>query len=195
MRRDANLTSAEIARLQRVSTGASKVEREKAIERLGAAQDPATVALLTNALHDQDPIIVDAAVRALGRIGATSSLNEIEQLVASNNSHVRQGAVWSLGQIQDRSALRTLLKASTDTSKHIRDEATWALGLLGDAGATDRLNELAQDRDWHVRLSAACALWLSEKPNEGSRRTLAALKSDAVPLVRSVATWVVEQLP
>ena len=194
VRREANLTDTDIVRLQRASTGASKVEREKAIERLGAAQDQATIALLTNALDDKDPIIVDAAVRSLGRIGATSALHDIERLTVVNNSHVRQGAIWALGQLQERSALPTLLKASTDTSKHIRDEATWALGLLGDAGATRRLNELAVDNDWHVRFSAACALWLSGKTDERSLRTLTALKTDSVALVRNVATWVVGQL-
>ena len=194
VRHAARLTDSEVARLRGVAMGADKVAREQAIERLGAAEDDATVTLLADALADPDPIIVDAAVRALGRIGATSTLGAVESLASSANSHVRQGAVWALGQIQDTRALPTLLTASLDTSKHVRQEATWAIGLLHDKRGVMRLNELARDTSSHIRLSAACSLWLAGAADQTTRDTLSLLAHDREDLVREIAKWVLDQL-
>lgn len=195
IRRAAHLSRVDIAALQRAANSWNKVEREKAIERLGAAEDDTTPTLLAAALNDHDSQIVDAAARALGRIGDTSKVHDIERLTTSTNPHVRQGAVWALGQLQDHRALSALLKASTDTSKAVRDDATWALGLIGDPGASERLIELTRDAESHVRLSAACALWLSASGDtDRPLRALAAMRNDLQPLVRAVSEWVIAQL-
>jgi HEAT repeat protein len=195
VRRAAHLDAAATADLRDRARSANKNTRLLAAERLAAAQDDASIQALIALTNDADPIVREAAVRALGRAGATSATSVIERLATSENDHLRQGAVWALGQLQDRSAVTTLIAASRDTSKHIRADATWALGLIGGKAAATRVKELAMDSNPHVRLAAVCSLErIHDVRDARTHQILSGLSSDSVALVRETARWAVARL-
>jgi HEAT repeat protein len=192
VRRAAHLDAAATADLRDRARSADKNSRLLVAERLGAAQDDASIQTLIGLTNDRDAMVREAAVRALGRAGATSATSVIERLATSDNDHLRQGAVWALGQLQDQSAVYTVISASRDTSKHVRDEATWALGLIGGRAAATRVKELALDSNQHVRLAAVCSLErIHDVRDPRTRQILSGLSSDSVALVRETARWAV----
>jgi HEAT repeat protein len=192
VRRAAHLDAAATADLRDRAQSANKNTRLLAAERLGAAQDDASIQALIALTNDPDPIVREAAARALGRVGATSATSVIERLATSENDHLRQGAVWALGQLQNPSAVNTLTAARRDTSKHVRAEATWALGLIGGMAAATRVKELALDSNPHVRLAAICSLEkIHDVRDPRTRQILSGLSSDSVALVRETARWAV----
>jgi hypothetical protein len=195
VRRAAHLDAAATADLRHRALSADKNSRLLAAERLGAAQDDASMQALIALTNDPDAMVREAAVRALGRAGASSATSVIERLATSENGHLRQGAVWALGQLQSPSAVNTLIPASRDSSKHVRAEATWALGLIGGTAAATRVKELALDSNPHVRLAAVCSLErIHDVRDPRTREILSGLSSDSVALVRETARWAVARL-
>ena len=195
VRRAAHLDAAATADLRHRALSADKNSRLLAAERLGAAQDDASMQALIALTDDPDAMVREAAARALGRAGATSATSVIERLARSENDHLRQGAVWALGQLQNPTAVNTLISTSRDTSKHVRAEATWALGLVGGIAAATRVKELALDSNQHVRLAAVCSLErFHDVRDPRTREILAGLSSDSVALVRETARWAAARL-
>jgi HEAT repeat protein len=194
-RRSAHLDAGATADLRARARSTDKNTRMLAAERLGAAQDDASLRALIDLTNDSDAMVREAAARALGRAGATSATSVVARLTTSENDHLRQGAVWALGQLQDQSAVNTLVAASRDTSKHIRAEATWALGLIGGKAAAARVAELALDANSHVRLAAVCSLErIPEARDPRTRAILSTLSRDSVALVRETAQWAAARL-
>ncbi len=69
--------------------------RKRVVETLGRFLHPDASAFVTKALADEDPIVRETAVIAIGRLGSLSSDDELRRLAASDPSKAVRGAAAS----------------------------------------------------------------------------------------------------
>lgn len=133
---------------------ASSVRRECAeILGLAGASDPGT---LEQALEDEAAEVREAAVTALGEIGAASS---VPKLIASaeddaEDGLVREAAVAALGAIGVEMARPTLLRLVSAGSPQIRRRSVVALTVFDGPDVEAALRTAATDRNPMVREAA-----------------------------------------
>ncbi|MCM2303958.1 MAG: HEAT repeat domain-containing protein [Elusimicrobia bacterium] len=108
-----------------------------ALSRLGGDQ---AVRILSEALNDSDPRVVEEAVRGLGRLQVRDAVPALQQLAAGATGNLLQAVFEALGDIGDKRALSTLEQAVTNPDKFIEVEVSYALAKLGRKDALARLN-------------------------------------------------------
>ena len=99
-----------------------------ALSRLGGDQ---TVRTLSEALNDQDPRVVEEAVRGLGRLQVKDAVPALQQLASGATGNLLQAIFEALGDIGDKRALSTLEQAYTNPDKFIEGQVAYALVKLG----------------------------------------------------------------
>jgi hypothetical protein len=134
----------------------SRIKRA-AIASLGRSRDRRAVQPLIRLLGDENRVIREAAVRALGAFGDGAVEPLIESL-GNEDWHIRMGGAIALRIIGDTRAVDPLIRALADENRFVRREATKSLGRIGDARATEPLISGLEDRDSGVRIRAAAAL-------------------------------------
>lgn len=107
-----------------------------ALSRLGGDQ---AVRILSEALNDSDPRVVEEAVRGLGRLQVRDAVPALQQLAAGSAGNLLQAVFEALGDIGDKRALSTLEQAVTNPDKFIEVEVSYALAKLGKKDALARL--------------------------------------------------------
>lgn len=107
-----------------------------ALSRLGGDQ---AVRILSEALDDQDPRVVEEAVRGLGRLQIRDAVPALQQLAGSATGNLLQAVFEALGDIGDKRAISTLEQAIQNPDKFIEVEASYALAKLGKKDAATRL--------------------------------------------------------
>lgn len=121
--------------------------------------------LLSRALLDVEPLVVDAACFALGeragQLAPAMRHEAIERLSGLSATHretrVREAAVAALGAIGDPAGLPAVLAALADRPT-VRRRAAVALAAFDDEAAEDGLRRCLEDRDWQVRQVAETLL-------------------------------------
>lgn len=114
--------------------------------------------LLELALLDNDPAVVVAAVRAVGRLRIRPLMPRLEGLLGSDNPHVRPAAVTAallVGNVKALAHCRAVIKTKGE-------EVTDALTLIGLAGQAEDIGLLVETLNQpELARSAASALgWL-----------------------------------
>ncbi len=100
-----------------------------------------------------DPVRQEVAADALGRLGDSTSIGQLEKLAESSAVHVRLAALHALLRLHKTGAAERLLETAS------RDRDIFAIASLADVeSAGGVLRELLDDRDQHVRANAAIAL-------------------------------------
>ena len=110
------------------------------MSRLGGDQ---AVLILSEALNEKDPRVVEEAVRGLGRLQVKEAVPALLQLASGSTGNLLQAIFEALGDIGDKSVLSTLEQAITNPDKFIEVEVSYASGQArkeGRAGPTERLS-------------------------------------------------------
>ncbi len=160
--------------------------------RLGAVQflaqnhNPASIAPLTGALSDKNPVVCAAAIHALGLLRIKAVAPKIAQLLAtSQSSQVRQNAAVSLAYLADPAAIPTLISAISDSHQSVRYAAIKTLGSLHALAAAPALINTLKSSNANIRQTAAAAL--GQIGSQKASAALAALTEDPDLQVRQAA--------
>ena len=101
--------------------------------------------------HDDDPLVVDAAVFALGEHLRIDSVDELCVIATTHDdARCRESAVAALGAIGDDRA-RAAIFAALDDKPPVRRRAIVALSNFEGPDIDAALERASEDRDWQVR--------------------------------------------
>ena len=104
---------------------------------------------LLEGLTDKDKGSRVAAIKALGSLAYTSSINQLVNFTGLNNSvEERLSATISLGNMNDQSVISTLQNLINDEEPNIRWDAAIALAKLGDSSGSEVIKNLL-DRKYY----------------------------------------------
>ena len=115
--------------------------------------------ILQTAMHDGDPAVRAAAVRAWRDVLGQTSVTPVEPLLGDADPRVRAEAATVVGAYADGNA-RTALEqlVVNDADDVVRRDAAWALGKIGNAASRGALTKAAGDPSGLVRGYARAAL-------------------------------------
>jgi HEAT repeat protein/beta-lactamase regulating signal transducer with metallopeptidase domain len=179
--------SARIVALGDALSDADADVRLAAVNSLGGLQDPAAIAALAKALHeDTDARVREAAAWALGEIDDNRAVPSLlDALKSERVAKVRVKIVEALHEIDDASAVSGVSGALKDGSVEVRRAAVEALGSFGDVAAIPALASMIRDDDVQVRRQVAEALGQLE--DDSAREPLTTLAHDRDAEVRANA--------
>jgi HEAT repeat protein len=116
---------------------------------LGATEAAAALERLS---RTRDPTSRRAAVRALGRLEAVSSLPRLREVAREDNDPViRAWAIAGIAEIGGDGAMGDIAEDLTDPVWVVRRGAVYALGVLGDANALPALTAAKRTESWRRR--------------------------------------------
>ena len=121
-----------------------------AVGRLTPPLPADAVPALTDALADADSETVINAIWALGAVGDSSVVPQLEQKYASEDAGVRKMAVYALGSLPGDAAAATLVKALDDVQPDVQWNAAVALARHGRHEGVPVLRRML-DRDYLQR--------------------------------------------
>jgi HEAT repeat protein len=111
-------------------------------------------------LHDyidgeSNPPLQKTVLKALGEIGAESSVQPVADRLVAEDPEVRSQAARALGRIGDTRAVDPLADVlAEDDSDNVRAAAAWALYQIGTEAALEAAAEYADDRSYIVQNEA-----------------------------------------
>jgi HEAT repeat protein len=106
---------------------------------------------MLRSLHDEDPLVVDGAIFALGEhlyVGAVDQLCVLA--MTHDDARCRESAIAALGAIGDDRA-RPAILAALDDKPPVRRRAIVALSNFEGPDIDAALERASDDRDWQVR--------------------------------------------
>lgn len=116
--------------------------RAAAARRLGSVREAVVEGWLLDALADRSPMVRDAILRALSRVGSTASANVLRGLVEHDEMWwIRRGAIYALAAVAGASEVATFTRALGDPFWRVRHAAVRVLAVLGarDAQVRDEI--------------------------------------------------------
>jgi len=128
-------------------------KRTAAAKALGCLGRPEAAPELAKRLADADLTVRDAAITALGRLGA-GICDDVLPLVKSDQPGVRAGAAEVLGRITATAAIPELTALQNDADPTVRQWAIFALGEMPQV-ELDAVVRGLQDNNPAVRIAAA----------------------------------------
>lgn len=133
--------------------------RRRACDHLARhrAFDPDHATLLLDALQDENPSVVRAAVRALAAPGRIDDTAPIQRLLLATDELVRLEAATALCRLGDPSGPAALERLSYSANHTVRREVARGMGEIGDPSLAPSLVRLLDDRH-DVRTAALEAL-------------------------------------
>jgi HEAT repeat protein len=131
--------------------------RRRACEHLAAHPDSAHGALLLVSLDDPDSVVVEAAVKALGRLDSLPDPNPLERLLASPNRELRVEAAKALTHAGAKSGIAALERLAFDADPQARRRAAVAMGETPDPSFVPDLIHMLDDRP-EIRQAALASL-------------------------------------
>ncbi len=135
-----------------LSDGDVTVRRE-ALNQIAHAQidDDHVFAALVHCLEDDDPLVVDGAVFALGEHLYAAAVDQLCVIATTHeDARCRESAIAALGAIGDDRA-RPAILAALDDKAPVRRRAIVALSNFEGADIDEALARASEDRDWQVR--------------------------------------------
>ena len=113
--------------------------------------DDALFVLLIEALSDDDPLVVDGAVFALGEHLYQPALGELIRVAGLHDDpRCRESAIAALGALGDDQA-RAVILAALEDKPAVRRRAIVALANFEGPDIEAALARASEDRDWQVR--------------------------------------------
>ncbi|HET9741878.1 MAG TPA: HEAT repeat domain-containing protein [Terriglobales bacterium] len=209
-------------RLSQLKNG-SRHQRRDALLALGRTRLPEFLVPITDALEDADPLVQDAATRALGQLATPEAGIALLRTVSDGKlrvSHLTvkdalvrccRTAPWILlssldsdkqthllvarilGEVADASVGEELAVLTRDADPEVRASAARGLGHADPLFAIAALSELAMDEVWFVRLRAVVSLAALRHPS--SMPALLATICDGNRAVRQRSAAALVQLP
>jgi HEAT repeat protein len=120
--------------------------RREACEHLATHPDPRHAPLLAKSLADADPTVVEAAVRAIGRLPSLDDPRPLENILAADDHALRVEAAESLARFGFISGVAALERLGYDAAPKIRRLAATAMGRAADRSFVPVLIRLLDDR-------------------------------------------------
>ena len=114
----------------------------------------ATDSLVTR-LNDEDSIVREDAVQALGELGSPRAVEPLITLLKDEDSYVRKKVALALGELGSPRAVEPLITLLKDEDSDVRWMAASSLSELGSLRAVEPLIRLLKDKDSFVREEAA----------------------------------------
>ena len=115
------------------------------------ATDDEVLAAIVSCLEDDDALVVDGAVFALGEILYVPAVEKLCGIAAKHDdARCRESAIAALGAIGDDRARPVILAALADKPP-VRRRAIVALSNFEGPEIDEALERASQDRDWQVR--------------------------------------------
>jgi HEAT repeat protein len=131
--------------------------RRRACEYLAAHPYSWHAALLTQSLADSSQAVVEAAVRAIGRLPALEDPKPLEAILAAEDHALRVEAGESLARLGYPSGVAALERLGYDPAPKVRRLAAAAMGRVGDRSFVPVLVHLLDDRP-DVKQAALAAM-------------------------------------
>lgn len=113
---------------------------------MGGTGDHEFAAPLIGLLSDPDPNVVEAAMAALGQLGAREAVGNLALVARSAEPWLRFSAIDALGRIPDPAATRALLDLLTAVETEFLEPVVEALGRQGNADSVLPLVDLIGSR-------------------------------------------------
>lgn len=136
--------------LDKLKNGSAPV-RYTAANKLGKLGVKDAIDHLIDALDDEDEMVRDNVIFALGELEGTKAVPRLVRTLKSDKSpRVRKSAAKSLGMIKAVPAVGALVAALADPDFKVRKSAARALGRIGDKSAVPALTTALQDPDYTV---------------------------------------------
>lgn len=124
--------------------------RVKILEAIAAHKYFSAKDLVIRSLYDDHVAIQAIAVQALGKIGDSSDVSKLAELLKVDHHYLRQCAAEALSQLGDV-AVPDLLQALDSKNNNVRAAAAWALGPIKNSEAVEKLVKALNDVDANVR--------------------------------------------
>ena len=119
---------------------------------------PAALAILTQAVNDNDYPHRKTVIWCLGERGNNQIIPILTPLVEDQKESIRQAAIISLGLLQDSSIIPLLCEIVQSQNEAVRSNAVRALGRIGDISTVVVLSKASHDTNKKVREEAAWAM-------------------------------------
>jgi HEAT repeat protein len=152
--------------------GNLQVLRWKILESLSRLGGDQAVRILSEALNEQDPRVVEEAVRGLGRLQVRDAVPALQQLAAGAQGNLLQAIFEALGDIGDKRALSTLEQAVQNPDKFIEVQVSYALAKLGKKDALARLEGFLKGDPGEGKVALLAAYYLVKLDKDAGLRHL-----------------------
>jgi HEAT repeat protein len=129
--------------------------RRRACEQLAAHPANAHGPLLLVSLDDPNSVVVEAAVKALGRLDSLPDTGPLERLLANPDHQLRVEAAKTLVHVGANSGVAALERLAFDTDPKVRHWAAMAMGETPDPSFLPDLIHLLDDRPEICRAALA----------------------------------------
>lgn len=121
------------------------------------------ICALIEALKDEDEVVRQRVVSALGEIGDVRAVPGLIEALKDKNKDVRWRAAVALGKIAKKggdcsAAVPGLIEALKDREEDVRREVITALGEIGDERAILDILKFLEDEEWNMRARAENAV-------------------------------------
>ena len=139
----------------------------------------------------KNKVLALAAIRALGKLGATDKLDELLKFYndAETDPNFKPDLIWAFGEMKATASVPLLLKEYDDNDSQplLRRSILEALGKIGDPSAWDKVESALADSNTDLR--AAAVATIGSYPGKGDPIALltSALR-DAQPSVRAAGS-------
>lgn len=138
-----------------------QVLRAKILEALSRCGGEQAVALLTEAVNDKDPRVVEEAVRGLGRLQVKDAVPALQQL-AGQGGDMTQAVFEAFADIGDKRAVSTLEQGLANPDKFVEVQAAYALAKLGDKKMLARLEASLKNDPGSEKVGILAAYYLAK---------------------------------
>jgi HEAT repeat protein len=132
--------------------------RRRALESLAYGDNAATYDLIDSAYYDDDELMRQSAVFAMGRTADRHWARMVMDELASSEAPMRYEAAASAGELRLKAAVRPLIRLLDDADGNVREAAVTALGKIGGGLARRALEFVVQSDDEPLAEAAEEAL-------------------------------------
>ncbi len=156
--------------------------RQKTYLELGRSRDPQVLETLVAGLRDEEAVVREAVVAALGELPGTDAFSYVLPMLSDSNSEIRRAAITSIQKLQDVRAIRPLL-AFTLLHPQARHLTLDVIVKIGSA-AVPELLAIVREKEPELAFNAIHALGRISDP-EAVPELLSAMNYLLSPVLRA----------
>jgi HEAT repeat protein len=139
-------------------TGEAKAKALDELSELTKSGDEKALQHILEALDDEDGVVREAAVEAIGEIADPDLFFRLEPFLTDPDTEVREELAEALSKMPPTQAGPMLKKLLADSSSDVVDESIKSLALLDYRDALPELREITRKSDLRVAAKAGSAL-------------------------------------